>query len=323
MQPSARSASGQTREHPHASPHVGRILTPIGARVSSLKDGGTLVSGMSDRALPSFRNPPVTEVVVGLAFKPIVGLSVPRLGQLWSEKFADYFPQAEEQPPYEPPIERFDEGVQSELFRMQLIGGGFPRPRMWFLNERGDELVQIQRDYFACNWRKVHPDAEYGRWHSRRTAFERWLSAFQSFLANHSLGEILPTQCEVTYVNHIDADTVWSTHGDIASILRLVGTPPYAEEGFEGKFEQLQLVGQFRLQMEGIPFARLHATLQPGFRRLDNKPIYILDLTVRGRPLGEGADGVLAFLDEARKAIVSAFASLTTPAMHGRWGRDD
>ena len=284
-------------------------------------DGGKLVEKMSDRALPSFRNPPVTEVVVGVAFKPIDGLSVPRIGQLWSEQFEKDFPNVEEQPPYEPPIERFDDGVPSELFRLQLLGGSFPRPRVWFLNTAGDELVQIQRNYFACNWRKVDPQGQYHRWESRRSAFERWFSALQTFLRAHSLGEVLATQCEVTYINHIEEDSAGLRHGDVASILSLISPPPYENEGFDGKLEQLELAAQFRIALDGVPFGRLHANVQPAFRRTDNRPIYVFELTARGRPLGDSHEGVLRFLDEGRKAIVTAFASLTTNEMHQIWGR--
>jgi len=274
-------------------------------------------------ALPSFRNPPVTEVVVGVAFKPIDGLSVPRIGQLWSEKFAEHFTRAEDQPPYEPPIERFEDSLPTELFGLQLVSGAFPRPRVWFLNQAGDELVQIQRNYFACNWRKVHPDAQYGRWASRRDTFKRWFAALQSFLTEHSLGEILPTQCEVTYVNHIEPGDGWSSHGEAAAILRVVATPPYDDEDFHGLVEHVQLAEQFRLEKDGEPFGRLHMAFQPAFRRSDNRPIYILELTARGRPLGDSTDGMLMFFEEGRKAIVTAFAAVTTPAMQHVWDRYD
>lgn len=276
---------------------------------------------MSPRALPNFRKPPVTEVVVGLAFKPIEELSAIRIGQLWAEKFASAFPNAEEQPPYEPPVERFDQPVPRFSVGLELIG--FPRPRVWFINEAGDEVVQIQHNYFACNWRKVQPDAEYGRWASRRSSFERSLSAFQSFLAEHALGDVLPTQCEVTYINHIEPSDGWRDHSDAATVFTFVRNPAFEEEGFGGRLEQVQLSEQLRLEREGEPIGRLHVVLQPAFRRHDNQPIYVLELTARGRPLGEDTHGVLSFLDEGRAAIVRAFAAITSSAMHEVWERYD
>lgn len=274
---------------------------------------------MADAALPSFRNPPVTEVVVGVVIKPIEELTVPRIGQLWSERFASVFPRAEEQAPYEPPVERFDESQPSISLGLQL-GLSFPRPRVWFVNETGDELVQIQRNYFACNWRKVHPETEYGRWESRRSAFARWFQSLETFVAEHGLGGVSPTQCEVTYVNHIEPAGLWSAHPDAPAVFRMIAAPG-AEENFPGSLEQVQMATQFRLLHDGEPFGRLHVTVQPAFKRSDNQPIYIMELTARGRPLGDDANGMHAFFEEGRRAIVTAFAACTTPEMHEVWGR--
>ena len=269
--------------------------------------------------LPSFREPPVTEVVVGVAIKPIEELTVPRIGQLWSERFAAAFPRAEEHPPYEPPMERFDDGAPSISLGLQL-GGAFPRPRVWFLNDAGDELIQVQRNYFACNWRKVHPDTQYGRWESRRSAFQEWFGNLEGFVEEHGLGTVVATQCEVTYVNHIVPGPQWHEHADAPAIFRIFGAPS-ADEKFPGTLEQAQVATQFRLVRDGEPFGRLHVTVQPAFRRTDNQPIYIMELTARGRPLGEGADGMYAFFEEGRRSIVTGFAACTTPRMHEVWGR--
>jgi hypothetical protein len=50
--------------------------------------------------------------------------------------------------------------------------------------------------------------------------------------------------------------------------------------------------------------------------------MFIFELTARGQPLGETTiDGTLAFLDAGRDALVRAFTSATTPAMHEVWER--
>jgi hypothetical protein len=74
-----------------------------------------------------------------------------------------------------------------------------------------------------------------------------------------------------------------------------------------------------RLQEE--PVGRLHIAAEPAFRRSDSSPIVVLTLTARGRPLGVGLDGVLAFLDLGHEWIVRAFDSVTTSKMHRIWGR--
>lgn len=281
--------------------------------------GGRLGVTMSPGMLPSFRNPPVTEVVVGVTFRPIDGLSVPRLGQLWSERFATELPRIEEQPPYEPPIEHL--GQPSPIPPIEFQFGGFPRPRVWFINNEGDEVVQLQHNYFACNWRKVHPDAEYGRWDSRRSAFRHWFTTFESFLLEHSLGRIEPTQCEVTYINHIESNASESPHSDAPRIFRLVGSPPFAAEGLTGTIEQVRLAQQLLLKYKGTAFGRLHLVIQPAFRRTDKRAIYVFELTARGRPSQLGLDGILNFFDQGREAVVQGFAASTTPYMHDHWQR--
>ena len=71
------------------------------------------------------------------------------------------------------------------------------------------------------------------------------------------------------------------------------------------------------------PIGRLHVALESGYRNSDEEPIFILNLTARGAPRGDGIDGVLGFLDVGREWVVRGFASVTTPTMHKEWGRKD
>ena len=68
------------------------------------------------------------------------------------------------------------------------------------------------------------------------------------------------------------------------------------------------------------PVGRLHVTAQPAIRKEDRKPMVILNLTARGKPEGEGTDGVLRFLDRGREWIVKTFKEITTSEMHQIWG---
>jgi uncharacterized protein (TIGR04255 family) len=276
---------------------------------------------MLDRALPSFTKPPVTEVVLGASFRTLDDLTLPLIGRLWAERLADHFPRSEEQPPYEPPIEVFDPGPTMPPFTLQF-GSAFPRPRVWFVSDEGDEVLQIQRDYFACNWRKVHPEAAYGRWGSRRESFSGWLKEFETFVEEHGVGKLDPVQCEVSYINHIEPNNVWGDHSRISDVFTLAGDPELTGDEFALAFEQETINAQVLMVDHGQPFGRLHISVQPAFRRGDNLPIYVLDLTARGAPLGDGVDGVLEFMEKGRIAIVRSFAALTTPAMHDQWGAE-
>src|SRR5712692_9072521 len=268
-------------------------------------------------AIHSFKKPPVTEVVLGVSFRALPGLSVPYLGQLWRENFAEHFPSIEEQPPYTPPLERFDPGglMPSISLEFQAV----TIPRLWFRTKEGDELLQVQRNWFACNWRKVAPGAAYGRWAPRRAAFEKWFSIFSEFVRKNDLGEIAPVQCEVTYVNHIMSNSTWQNLGQLARVVTLVNS---IKGDFLPESEQLRVNAQYVIpNANHEPIGRLHVDAQPAFRAEDRKPMFVLNLTARGKPEGDDLGGILAFLDRGRKWIVEAFVDITTREMQEGWGR--
>jgi uncharacterized protein (TIGR04255 family) len=270
--------------------------------------------------LPSYADPPVTEVVVGVSVAELSALTVPHLGLLWSTKFRSSFPKIEEHPPYDPPVERFDSPLQGPDPSFRFTGVP-PLPRLWLLSEDDQELLQVQKNWFACNWRKVKPDAVYGRWPSRREAFQKWLSALQDYVVENKLGELKPLQCEVTYINHVAPAAGWSRHGELPKILKVAAD---LDGGFLPEPEQMQVAAQYVIpDNEGRPVGRLHISSQPAFRREDNTPIFVLNLTVRSKPEGEGLEGVLRSLDRGREWIVRGFAQITSPAMQDVWGRHD
>jgi uncharacterized protein (TIGR04255 family) len=269
----------------------------------------------TDEHLPGFHNPPITEVVVGVSFRDAPALTSAHLGDLWRTKWEERFPAVEEHPPYAPPLEQLDVPAPGPSISLEFSAR--PMTRLWFLTADGQELVQVQRDWFARNWRKVRPGDQYDRWPNRRTAFERAFREFATYVEDQGLGKISIVQCEVTYVNHIRAGGAWNRHGELSKVLKLLAPVPKALEP-----EQLQLGGTFIIpRQDGQSAGRLHVTVQPGVLREENLPIFALNLTARGAPEGPGIEGALAFLDRGREHIVQMFAELTTPQMHEEWGR--
>lgn len=110
--------------------------------------------------LPEYDNPPITEVVCGVLFKPVVNLLVPHIGLLW-EKFKAEYPLCKEVAPLTPMIEQF-ETAQGLGFEITEIP---PLPRIWFLQTNDNGIIQIQRDRLLYNWRKIRMDDEYPRYH--------------------------------------------------------------------------------------------------------------------------------------------------------------
>ncbi len=269
-----------------------------------------------DSDLATFGRPPVTEVAVGVSFKYLEGLSIPLIGELWTERFSRHFPTVQEQPLYTPPVEQLDVRVAISSMSTQL-GQAATMPRLWFVNKAGDELLQLQRNWFACNWRKVSPDGQYNRWPARRDAFRRWFSEFLTFVKDKKLGDVSPLQCEVTYVNHIGGTKGWKVPNEPDGFLRLSGRP-------QGRFlqspEQTQLLTQFLITGDkGERLGRLHIALQPGITADKQEPIYVLSLTARGVPEGQGLDGILRFMDRGRRWIVKGFVDVITDTARKEW----
>ncbi len=271
--------------------------------------------------LPEYHVPPVAEVVLSTQFEELAALTAPQLGLLWSE-FRNDFPKIEEHPPLQPVTERFGS------YEAKTIGIKFealdtpPTPRLWFVNNDGTQLIQIQKDRFTHNWRKIGDQSTYPRYErSIKPSYKAEIEHFTEFLEREKLGALKANQCEVTYVNHITADG-WRDHGDVQSVIA-PWSGQYSDD-FLKHPEDLGFNIRYRIHNnEGKPIGRLHIRFQPGLNRIDGKPIFILILTARGRPAGDGLAGVFDFLDVGRNWIVRGFTSFTTKHMHEVWRRLD
>jgi uncharacterized protein (TIGR04255 family) len=180
-------------------------------------------------------------------------------------------------------------------------------------------LLQLQRGWIAFNWRDAPGStAPYPRWGQIESEFLRYFRELQEFCRGESLGELRPTQCEVTYINSIRSGSSWSDHGDLHRVLSLVAQPT----GFLSRAETTQLSTAFRMRDEnGNDRGRLHIAAQPAFAVEDGSPALVLTLTARGAPYSATEDGLLSFLRLGHQWVVEGFTSVTTESMHQEWGR--
>jgi uncharacterized protein (TIGR04255 family) len=143
-----------------------------------------------------YSNPPVYEVVCGVMFKSINTLLAPHLGLLW-ERFRSEYPKCQEVPLIMPIVETFEPATVTKELEITEVP---PLPRVWFLDEAENILIQIQRDRFLHNWKEVKKGGKYPHFQKIFEMFRRQLSVFVSFLKDEKLGELQPLQYEVTYV---------------------------------------------------------------------------------------------------------------------------
>ncbi len=253
--------------------------------------------------LPEYDNPPVTEVVCGVLFKTLKSFRVPYFGVFWEQCKADY-PTCQDVAPLLPLIEEFREEPVEGQFQMQDI----PLPRVWFISREETGLIQVQRDRFLHNWKRVRPSDSYPRYRTVIHLFKQQFQRFETFVQENSVGNIEALQYEMTYVNHIPMGEGWNDLSELGKVFR-----SYRCEGDKRQFlplaEGINLRTSFALPDEK---GRLHASIRNGKRTEDSKPVLSLELTVRGFP-GDGARAAMwEWFDVAHVWIVRGFTDLTT-----------
>jgi uncharacterized protein (TIGR04255 family) len=78
-----------------------------------------------------------------------------------------------------------------------------PRVRTWFQSSDRTQLLQLQNNRVAYNWKKGAIDHQYPSYDEVEQRFRETLPVFEEFVAEEGLGKIEATQAELTYVNHI------------------------------------------------------------------------------------------------------------------------
>jgi len=247
---------------------------------------------------PNYENPPVVEVVCGIQFKSIDILLAPHLGLLW-EKFKPDYPICQEVAPLSPIIEKYDDKSQATFGFKEVP----PLPRIWFIHKSDHGIIQVQRDRFLHNWRKVLPEDEYPRYPTVIKLFKDKLGRFEAFLSENEFEKLQIVQYEMSYINHIWMGEEWNNLSEIGKVFPDFSFRATTERFLPGP-ETINWRTSFLLPNKS---GRLHLTIRNGKRRSDHKPMIIMDLTVRG--FHEG--GMKKWFDTAREWIVRGFADLT------------
>ena len=271
--------------------------------------------------LPDFSRPPVVEVALSVQFEPLESLRTPQIGLLWQE-FKNQFPKVEEHGPLNSVVERFGlRGSKQPNIQLEMMQSP-PMPRCWFLNADGTELIQVQKDRFAHNWRKAGEGDLYPRYEHVRDRFCQELETFRRFLTDNQIGELSANQCEVTYVNQIISGEPWERHGQLGEVLTVLKAQ--YSDSFLSEPEDAEVAIRYVIcDDQGERLGRLHVTAKPAFRSSDDQPIFVLTLTARGKPEGDNIQGIQRFLDRGREWVVRGFVSITEPHMHQVWSRQD
>jgi uncharacterized protein (TIGR04255 family) len=265
----------------------------------------TSTSKASPNPLPSYGQLPVDEVVCGFTFEPLRQFKIPHIGLLW-QRFRQDYPTVQ----HAVPIASDSSLLVDEATRI-------PLPRVWFISNGDNELIQLQLDRFYYNWRRRGD--EYPRYPSIIEKFERGKSDLEAFTSELALGTIKPLECELTYINHIPRGQGWENTDDLAKLFR--------DFTWQKKKHQFlpnpgTIAWQVRFELpEGKGW--LNVKLNQATRKADGVPSYILELTAKGLGEEKSAKAIHSWFDMAHEWIVRGFTDLTeTAVQESIWKRE-
>jgi uncharacterized protein (TIGR04255 family) len=264
-------------------------------------------SSFSTGTLPSYKNPPVNEVVCGLRFDNPDKLRIPHIGFLWDKFRADY-PIIQHAPPIA--------SAKGEILVDQATG--MPLPRVWFINRSDDQLIQFQCDRFYFNWRKRQND--YPRYDHVIKSFESVLNEIVIFFDELEFGELRPIEYELSYINHIPKGQGWNTIDDLPRIF-LDHAWEKTKERFLPKPEKVSWQKEFLLPEKK---GHLIVSCKQAIQKEDKVPLLVLELKTRGIDESATKDRMREWFDLAHEWIVRGFTDLTTPEIQKRiWEREE
>ncbi len=186
--------------------------------------------------------------------------------------------------------------------------------RGWYLNHSETWLNQLQSDRFLYNWKKVKGNEIYPQFDTIQPEFTVNWGKFCEFLTDEDIANPELTQCEVTYVNHIEIGKGWDSFGEFDKVFA-----PWSGE-FSGSFlptpEKMTFNTTFLIPNKK---GRLHISAIPAIRRNDGKEIIKVEISARGRPINSILDAILEWFQIGHEWIVKGFTDLTTGHMYKIW----
>lgn len=269
----------------------------------------------STTRFPDFKKPPVVEVVCGILVRPIEALKAPHLGDFWTRVRSD-FPQCDERALLSPVVEVFG-GPPAATIQITDVP---PLPRVWFIGQRGDRLIQVQRDRFLFNWRRLEADDAYPHFGSVYGDFAKYLGVFRDFVAAIGGGALDAQQYELTYVNHVDGALIENAVSNLGRVFR-----DFAWAADSNRWLPMPADSTWRTTFV-LPnqAGRLHSTVRLLVDDETHRRFIRFELTARGIGADRTVEGMRGWFDLAHEWVVRGFADLTTPDLQREvWERID
>jgi uncharacterized protein (TIGR04255 family) len=261
----------------------------------------------------------VHQVILGVAFEPLLRLRASHIGLFWGEiNKRNEYPFVEEFRPSRLLIERFDDDELPEAVELS-VAGTEPVPRVLLSSGDYSRQIALQRDALQVSWRKVD-DAPYPRFESPRDLFQEMFSSFLKFLESQGLGRMRLRQAEVSYINSIPFP-----RGDVQAQAETLVSFKLVTGKRIPSSDHFHTFQRHTLESDGKPWARLYITFDsdsfqpvtpemPGGGKAEGQLSFTVQGPVRDR------DEAFGFLEKGHKVIVDSFVATMTSVGKTVWG---
>ncbi len=253
----------------------------------------------------------LVEVAFSVGFEEFHRMLRYELDDLRDQKYTDQFPNDEEKAPHKPFIEEPEGGLAALPSASPITN-----IRRWFSSEDGSGLIQVQRNWFARNWRAILENTSNGAvtpypgYAAVRSDFAQSLQGFIDFVRDADLGEFKPLQCEISYRFQLRAEGLWNGPGELDRVVRMFSG---AQGSYLPDLEAMRIITQYAMADEtGNRLGRLYGRLESGAAE-DGSQFLILTMFARGTPDGRSAEDVYAFQDDGQRWIVNGLREYLTP----------
>ena len=253
----------------------------------------------------------LVEVAFSVGFEELHRLMRYELDDLHATKYAAQFPNDEEKAPHKPFIEEPDGGLAALPSASPITN-----IRRWFSSDDRSRMIQVQRNWFARNWRVTLQEAgngaipPYPGYAALRADYAESLNHFVDFMRDTDLGEFKPLQCEISYRLQLHAGGLWEDPGGLGDVARLFSRRPGT---YLPDLEAMRIITQYVIpDGDGQRAGRLYGRLETAGAE-DGTHFLILTMFARGTPTTVGVDGMLAFQDAGHQAIVNGVRDFLTP----------
>lgn len=265
---------------------------------------------------PTYPNPPIVELVLGVQFSPLTKFTSGHFGLFWKD-LGECWVDPSDGPILEDQFELFDRlkwsgpaGLQVRLEPIRLPG------RFMVGHKSKDRLVQFQASRFHLNWRK-RPDGVYLSYKSLIAEFEEMFAQFTAFAGRVGLGQVIPNQWELTYIDAFPKGEYWETPAQWSSILPGLFGDLFSTNDLSIELEHRAAEWSYEIKPR---LGRLHLAAQPGRWGDSQTDALLLQTTARGPVGGGGVATLREGLDLGHDAAVGTFLRVSSEVAKTKWG---